>query len=125
MSLLVVPMLLAADGVPGWIGIGYLYRKTGPEGWMLIQHVMPDGPAAKGGLRPRDIVTRIDGKPITVASQYDVMQLLRTVRPGREVAFTVRRGDLPVVITAAKMNAQQERLWRETLDYERGRAKPR
>jgi hypothetical protein len=38
---------------------------------------------------------------------------------------TVRRGDqtFPTVITAAKMTAAQERLWRESLDYERSRAR--
>ena len=119
--------LLAADVVPGWLGVGYVYNRPGAEGWMLVQHVLPNGPAAQAGLRPRDVITRIDGKPLTMKDQYGVMQLLRTVRPGQKVRFTVRRGDqtVPMVITAAKMTATQERLWRESLDYERSRARPR
>ena len=122
-ALLVVLPLLAADAVPGWIGIGYLYKRTEDRGWMLIQHLDPAGPAAKAGLRSRDIVTHIDGRPLTVPDQYAMMKVLRNVKPGQKLKLTVRRGDrtLPVVITAAKMTPQQERMWRESLDYESGR----
>jgi C-terminal processing protease CtpA/Prc len=123
LALLFVLPLLAADAVPGWIGIGYLYKRTDNRGWMLIQHLDPSGPAAKGGLRVQDIVTHIDGKPLTVPDQYAMMTVLRSVKPGQKLRLTVRRGDrtLPVVITAAKMTAQQERMWRESLEYESGR----
>lgn len=119
---LVLP-LLAAEAVPGWLGIGYLYNRTDGRGWMLIQHLDPTGPAAKAGLRARDIVTHIDGKPLTVPDQYAMMTVLRSVKPGQKLRLTVRRGDrtLPIVITAARMTPQQERMWRESLDYESGR----
>ena len=119
--------LLAAEAVPGWLGVGYVYHKPGAEGWMLVQHGLPNGPAAQAGLRPRDVITRIDGKPLTARGQYGVMQLLRNVRPGQKVRLTVRRGDqtLPMIVTAAKMTAAQERLWRDSLDYERSRTRPR
>lgn len=123
LALLIVLPLLAAEAVPGWIGIGYHYRRSENRGWMLIQHLDPNGPAAKAGLRPRDIVTHIDGKPLTEPDQFAVMQLLRRVKPGQRVRFTIRRGDrtMPIVFTAAKMTAQQERMWRESLAYESGR----
>jgi S1-C subfamily serine protease len=122
-ALLVVLPLLAADVVPGWLGIGYLYNRTDDRGWMLIRHLDPAGPAAKAGLRARDIVTHIDGKPLTVRDQYAMMTVLRGVKPGQKLKLTVRRGDrtMPIVITAAKMTAQQEQLWRESLAYESGR----
>jgi S1-C subfamily serine protease len=126
-ALLVVFPLLAADALPGWIGIGYHYRRTDNRGWMLVEHLDPAGPAAKGGLRARDVITHIDGKPLTVPDQYAMMELLRSVRPAQKLRLTVRRGDrtLPIVVTAAKMTPQQERMWRETLQYERSRARPR
>lgn len=122
-ALLIVLPLLAAGVVPGWLGIGYLYNRTDNRGWMLIQHLDPSGPAAKAGLRARDIVTHIDGKPLTVPDQFAMMTILRSVKPGQKLKLTVRRGDrtLPIVIVAAKMTAQQERMWRESLAYESGR----
>ena len=124
-ALLVVWPLLAAEAAPGWIGIGYLYRRAEGSGWMLIQHVDPAGPAARAGLRPRDVVTHIDGKPLNVRDQLAMMQTLQRVKPGQKLKLTVRRGDqaLAVVITAARMTAQQERLWRESLAYERSRSR--
>lgn len=122
-TLLMVLPLLAADVVPGWLGIGYLYNRSDNRGWMLIQHLDPAGPAAKAGLRARDIVTHINGKPLAAPDQYAMMTVLRNVKPGQKLKLTVRRGDrtLPIVITAAKMTAQQERMWRESLAYESGR----
>jgi C-terminal processing protease CtpA/Prc len=106
--------------VPGWIGIGYQYRVTGGRGWMLIQHLDPAGPAAKAGLRTRDLVTHVDGKTLKARNQLAMIQELRRVKPGQKVTFTVRRGDrtLPIVIVATKMTAQQERMWRDALEYE-------
>ena len=60
------------------------------------------------------------GKPLTVPDQLAMIQSLRKVRPGQKVKFTVRRGEktIPIVITAATMTLQQERMWRESLAYE-------
>lgn len=56
-----------------------------------------------------------------------MMQTLRRVRPRQKLKLTVRRGarTLPVIVTAAPMTPQQERLWRESLEYERSRSRPR
>jgi C-terminal processing protease CtpA/Prc len=129
MIALVLFLLTAApaDSAPGWIGIGYHYRVTDGRGWMLIQHLDPSGPAGTAGLRPRDLVTLIDGKPLKARDHVGIMMELRRVKPGQKVTFTVRRGEqtLPIVFIAAKMTPQQERMWREALAYERARATPR
>jgi C-terminal processing protease CtpA/Prc len=121
--LLIALPLAAADAVPGWIGIGYHYRISDGKGWMLIQHLDPAGPAAKAGLRQRDIVTHVDGKVPNAPDQLAMIQELRRVKRGQKVKFTVRRGDqtVPIVFTAARMTPQQERMWRESLEYEKSR----
>jgi S1-C subfamily serine protease len=132
LSIAFFTIVLAAANVPtpGWLGMGYVYRTRTDAGrttgWLQILNVEPNGPAAKGGLRARDIVTHLDGKPLVARDQLAMIQLLRRIRPGQRVRLSVRRGEntIPMVVTAAPMNGAQERLWREGLEYEQQRAKP-
>lgn len=121
--LLLLLAVQPSDAAPGWIGIGYQYHFTDGRGWMLIQHLDPAGPAAKGGLRLRDVVTHIDAKPLKARDHVEIMEQLRRVKPGQKLTFTVRRADqtIALVITAAKMTPQQERMWRDSLEYEKAR----
>ena len=68
----------------------------------FVDGVEPSGPAEEGGLRPGDIVVRIDGEE--VASSDDVSAIVDAKRPGDRVKIEViREGD------------------RETLDVELGK----
>ncbi|MFE9248051.1 S1C family serine protease [Streptomyces sp. NPDC007088] len=52
--------------------------------------VTPHGPADRAGLRPGDLVTRADGRPVT--SGDDLIVRIRAHRPGDELRLTYRRG---------------------------------
>lgn len=61
-----------------------------------------DGTAFRAaGFQPGDVITAVDGRPITSAAE--AMALSGTIRAGKSVAVTVRRGDrqLPLAITMA------------------------
>ncbi len=61
-----------------------------------------DGAAFRAaGFQPGDVITAVDGKPITSAA--DAAALSGAIRAGTSVAVTVRRGDrqLPLAITLA------------------------
>lgn len=51
--------------------------------------VTEDGPADRAGLRPGDLVTRADGRPVT--SGDDLIVRVRAHRPGDELRLTYRR----------------------------------
>ena len=71
---------------------------------VLIGRVMPNSPAAQGGLREGDLIVAIEGQPVTdstavqqVVERSSVGQNLSLTlrRDGREQTVTVRPGNLP------------------------------
>ncbi|HEX4384891.1 MAG TPA: trypsin-like peptidase domain-containing protein [Myxococcales bacterium] len=61
---------------------------TGGKG-VLITEVAPEGPGARAGLRPGDIVTNYDGEPID--QSYRLRWLTANTTPGKHVKITVWR----------------------------------
>lgn len=62
---------------------------------MRITAVVPGAPAQRAGLRPGDVLLRIDGKPFTTPGAG---RFYASLRPGQPVSFEVRRGDRTVSI---------------------------
>ena len=59
-----------------------------PEG-LYVQAVTPGGPAAAAGLRPSDVITKIDGEPAT--SNIQLQELTLTKNPGDTVSIEYTR----------------------------------
>lgn len=55
----------------------------------MIRGVLDDQPAAAAGLQPGDVVTHIDGKPISSGTQ--LRNLVASAKPGSAVKMTVNR----------------------------------
>ena len=60
-----------------------------PLGGAAIQGVTPGGPAAGAGLRAGDVITRVNGAPIS--DPDDLSQIVSGLEPGDEVQVEVRR----------------------------------
>ncbi len=50
---------------------------------MLVQEVQPGGPADKAGLKPGDIITTVDGRPIKDGD--DLVNEIASRRPGSSI----------------------------------------
>jgi serine protease Do len=94
----VLPQLRTAGHVTrGWIGV--VIQKITPEiskhlelqenTGALVSKVMPDGPAAKGGLKRYDVIVEFDGKPIGEMS--DLPRIVAATPVGRTVKMVVLR----------------------------------
>jgi serine protease Do len=89
-------MLISPDHkvVRGSIGISFQGAESSAvsrmygfaDGGVLVNTVTPDGPAAKGGIKPGDVIVSIDGKPIK-----DGDQLVADIS-SRKVGSTVQIG---------------------------------
>lgn len=63
----------------------------------LIQDVTPGGPAAKGGLKPGDVIRRYNGQSVASADQLTAM--VTNTSPGTEVKLDLLRDGKPMTIT--------------------------
>ncbi len=62
----------------------------------LVSDVQPDAPGAKAGLRTGDVITELDGKPVTDAGELQM--LVGQKRPGDTIHLQVIRDSKPTTI---------------------------
>jgi serine protease Do len=92
---------LITDGkyVRAWLGIGIQalrenseYRDivTGITDGVVVTLIQTNGPAAKSDLKPSDVITAVDGRP--VASAQQLKNEIRSKKIGEAVTLDVHRG---------------------------------
>ena len=79
-----------------------LFRISGRREPAYIDRVRANGPAAKVGLRPDDLVISLSGAKISTIKDFD--EAMKKIAPGDEVIVVVKRGEslLRVVMTAVE-----------------------
>lgn len=75
---------------------------------VLIVKVLPNTPAALSGLRRGDVITDIDGKPVTSASE--LQNMVESSRVSQMLKLTVIRGNQNQQIQVRTAQLQQEQL---------------
>lgn len=58
----------------------------------VVMGIVPDSPAAKGGIRRGDVITQVNGQAITRADQ--LQNFVENSEVGKPLQITVKRGDL-------------------------------
>jgi putative serine protease PepD len=89
-----------AGGAPqaeGYLGVSLEQRTDGGQG-ALITSVADGSPAAAAGLQVGDVVTEVDGSPITGSG--GLIAAIRSTAPGTELDITVSRDGKPVDVSA-------------------------
>jgi membrane-associated protease RseP (regulator of RpoE activity) len=67
-----------------------------PDAGIVVQSVMPDGPASMAGIKENDIITHVADKPI--ASVFDLSREVQTHKPGDEIKVSVIQKGKPADI---------------------------
>jgi Do/DeqQ family serine protease len=108
-TVMAVERELARSGVVrrGWLGVGIqalgpeLAESFGVKGekGILINNVVPNSPADRGGLRGGDIVTAFGGKP--VAGLKEFQKMIAGAAPGSRVSLDILRGGRRAGVTVA------------------------
>jgi hypothetical protein len=91
----------ASTGAPrsgppaAWLGVQTTTSTTAVAG-ASIELIEPGGPAQRVGLIPGDIITEVDGQPITTSG--DLARALAGKQPGQQVQVEISRGGQTIVI---------------------------
>ncbi len=72
----------------------------------LIARVEPSGPAAKGGLKPGDVVTRVNGTQVN--PDNTLSRLVADIKPGTTARFDVIRDGKPLTVSVAATTRPSE-----------------
>ncbi|UFN49465.1 trypsin-like peptidase domain-containing protein [Roseomonas sp. OT10] len=91
---------LKADGrvARGWLGVETAPFAEGKREGAMVAAVQDNGPAAKAGLRPGDVITAVDGQ--AVKDPRALARLVADQHPGAEVALTIARGPASTTLRA-------------------------
>ncbi len=75
-------------------------REPGTPVGCAVQVVGPGTPAFRAGLRPGDVITAVDGRP--VGDWIGLQSVLASTRPGQRVELTLAGKNDPVVVTLGR-----------------------
>lgn len=87
-----------------FVGIGITVRQEGTR--LFVERVVPQSPAAAGGLEPGDEIVAVNGKGVATLSLEDFLARVRGPE-GTAVTLTVRRGGkllAPVTLTRKRIH---------------------
>jgi len=82
-----------------------LARELGRTGCVEVGEIVDDAPAARAGVRPRDLIVGVDGEP--VETMAELQRVLVGERIGASVTFTIARHErvLDVVVVPHELAA--------------------
>ncbi|SFB67572.1 serine pepetdase DegS [Polaromonas sp. OV174] len=79
-------------------------------GGVIITGVLQNGPAAQAGIRPGDVITAVNGKPVGSVSQ--LLTAVAALKPGTPAPLSVLRGDGKAEIAVVPGKRQRPKMQR-------------
>lgn len=87
--------------------------KLPAERGVFLEHIVPDSPAAKAGLKDSDVITEINGQRLEGATQF--RRMIHETPAGRTVAFTVwRDGRAQTINVTLGKSEEHNNMWFKT-----------
>lgn len=126
-TLLLVVLLTAAASGEGmtppqpqplpWLGMTLSWRLARAQRLLLVERVVPQGPAGAAGVLPGDILQKIGGTPVDFGDQLDFLLFLGKHKPGERLPITIVRSGRPqnVVVVVGTMPESSRASWERAL----------
>jgi len=71
-------------------------KKLKVDSGVQVMAVDADGPAAEAGIKPGDVVSMIDNRPVKSAEDFN--RLVKSLKPGKSVAILIHRRGSPIFL---------------------------
>jgi serine protease Do len=114
-------MVLLGDDGASWLGVESQEissekakeLKLPAERGVLLERIVPDSPAAKGGLKDNDVITEINGQRVEGAAQF--RRMIHEIPAGRSVQLTVwRDGHTQTIGVTLGKSEERGNMWFKT-----------
>lgn len=88
-----------------WLGISIVSLNEAPEykaifkgvdDGVIVSAIHPDGPASKSELKPADVITAVDGKPVSTSQQ--LKDEIRSKKVGQSITLDIVRNGRPMKV---------------------------
>jgi serine protease Do len=107
--------IVIGDDGSGWLGVEThevtadkaKELKLSAERGVVLGKIVPDGPAAKAGLKENDVVTEINGQRVEGAAQF--RRMIHEIPAGRSIQLTVWREGRTQTISATLGKSEERR----------------
>ena len=110
--------LVLDDEGPSWLGVethevtsdSAKELKLPAERGVVVGRITPDSPAAKAGLKEKDVITEVNGQRVEGSTQF--RRMIHEIPPGRTVQLTVWRDGRAQTFSATLAKAEEgHRVW--------------
>ena len=101
-----------------WIGMSIRPFRDQTETRMLhVERIVPDGPSARAGVRPGDMIVKINGKSLQHVDDLDVLTFIGGLRPGVPLRLDLIRNGThqAVVVTVGTLPESAREGWNRAL----------
>ncbi len=112
-------LLAAADPAKPplpYFGIDFRWMPgAAQQKFLYVERVVPDGPAARTGLRPGDQITHIGGVPVDFGDELDFLIFIRGRKPNERLVLKLSRAGKPlqVVVTLGTLPEAARAAWEQ------------
>ena len=115
---LVFSSVASAGARKPWLGMALLLRDAPSGGkFLYVAHAPEEAPAYHAGIRPGDLITRIDGKRIAFHDDLDVIEFSTSLTVGKLVTFRLTRAgkEQDIRVRIAALPVEYEELQAQSL----------
>jgi S1-C subfamily serine protease len=83
--------------------------------FLHVERVTPNGPAARAGLRPGDLITHMGGVPVDFGDELDFLIFIRERKPNERLVLKITRTGKPleVIVTLGMLPEAARAAWEQ------------